>query len=389
MGGERRRRRRQDRQDACEPSHGTSPLLVFQGSAPSAQSSASTSACGTSPVVKACADAAGEDEVQRAVAHLLVAPHVGDQAGGGEAAVEHVRAARAGRRARGGRRRGWRRPGRNGRGGRRGGRRGRGRPRPPRHAAGRRRSRFGLQRVAEGVAEVEQGAAVIGLLLALVVADHGGLEGAGAQHGLRLGVAVAGEQRGGMGLAPGEEGGVADQAGLGDLGVAGAQFATARVASVPVSASTMRGWWKAPSRFLPWRGVDAGLAADAAVDLGEQRGRDLHEGQAAQRGGGGEAGEVADHAAAERDHRGAPLDAGVERAGRRARCSSRRSWRPRPAARRSCGGRCRFRSSPASRAGRCRAATVSSVTTTARFCGRTCASRAPARASRPAPTTTS
>ena len=63
-------------------------------------------------------------------------------------------------------------------------------------------------------------------------------------------------------------------------------------------------------QVLAARGVDAGLAADAGIHLGQQGGRDLHEGQAAQRGGGGEAGEVADHAAAERDHRRAALDAG-------------------------------------------------------------------------------
>ena len=45
--------------------------------------------------------------------------------------------------------------------------------------------------------------------------------------------------------------------------------------------------------------------------------------------------------------------------------------------------------SPRSSAGRCSGATVASVTTTARFCGSTGASSAPARASRSSPTTTS
>ena len=74
----------------------------------------------------------------------------------------------------------------------------------------------------------------------------------------------------------------------------------------------MRGWWKAPTRFLPCARVHAGLAADRAVDLRQQRGRHLHERQAAQRGRRGEAGEIADHAAAQRDHRGAPLDPRVQ-----------------------------------------------------------------------------
>ena len=44
---------------------------------------------------------------------------------------------------------------------------------------------------------------------------------------------------------------------------------------------------------------------------------------------------------------------------------------------------------PSSSVGRCSAATVSSVTITARFCGSTGASSAPARSSSPSPTTTS
>ena len=55
---------------------------------------------------------------------------------------------------------------------------------------------------------------------------------------------------------------------------------------------------------LAARVVDAGLAADRGVDLREQRGRHLHEVDAALVAGGGEAGHVADHAAAERDDAG-------------------------------------------------------------------------------------
>ena len=82
------------------------------------------------------------------------------------------------------------------------------------------------------------------------------------------------------------------------------------VASVPVSANTRRGWWNAPIRFLPPRMVDAGLAADRGVDLREQRRRHLHEVDAALVAGGGEAGHVADDAAAERDDAGVAVEAG-------------------------------------------------------------------------------
>ena len=47
--------------------------------------------------------------------------------------------------------------------------------------------------------------------------------------------------------------------------------------------------------------VDAGLAADAAVDLGEEARRDLHEADAAAQDRGGEAREIADDAATEGD----------------------------------------------------------------------------------------
>ena len=50
------------------------------------------------------------------------------------------------------------------------------------------------------------------------------------------------------------------------------------------------------------RGVDARLAADGGIDLRQQRGRHLHEIHAAPHDAGGEAGQIADDAAAERDH---------------------------------------------------------------------------------------
>jgi hypothetical protein len=53
------------------------------------------------------------------------------------------------------------------------------------------------------------------------------------------------------------------------------------------------------------RQVHAGLAAHARVDHRQERRRDLQVGEAAQVGGGREAGQVADHAAAERDHQAA------------------------------------------------------------------------------------
>ena len=53
--------------------------------------------------------------------------------------------------------------------------------------------------------------------------------------------------------------------------------------------------------------VDAHLAADGAVDLGDDRRRHLHDGQAAQERRRGKAGEVADDAAADDHHHRAPV----------------------------------------------------------------------------------
>ena len=56
-------------------------------------------------------------------------------------------------------------------------------------------------------------------------------------------------------------------------------------------------------------GIDRGLAADRGIDLRQQRGRHLHVVETAAHHGGREAGEIPDHAAAERDHEIAALDA--------------------------------------------------------------------------------
>ena len=59
--------------------------------------------------------------------------------------------------------------------------------------------------------------------------------------------------------------------------------------------------------FLPG-GIDRGLAADRAVGLGEQRGRDMNHRAAALVERGGKAGDVADRTAAEGDDRGTATD---------------------------------------------------------------------------------
>ena len=65
-------------------------------------------------------------------------------------------------------------------------------------------------------------------------------------------------------------------------------------------------------RVLAAGQVDAGLAADRGVHLGEQRRRELHELDAAQEAARGEAAEIADAAAAEGEKPAVALAAGRE-----------------------------------------------------------------------------
>ena len=93
------------------------------------------------------------------------------------------------------------------------------------------------------------------------------------------------------------------------------------MSSVAGSISTAAGWWKAPIRFLPAAALIAVLPPTERIDLGEQAGRHLHIGAAALEDRGGEAGEVADHAAAEGDDMVAALDPELEQPRRPARSS--------------------------------------------------------------------
>ena len=86
------------------------------------------------------------------------------------------------------------------------------------------------------------------------------------------------------------------------LGIAGAELARRQRVEQRGVGQHQRRLVEGADRFLPWRRVDAGLAADGGIDLRQQGGRHLHEVDAAPDDGRGEAGEIADHAAAERDH---------------------------------------------------------------------------------------
>ena len=162
-----------------------------------------------------------------------------------------------------------------------------------------------LERVPEGVAEIEQ-RPLAGL--ALVAADDRRLHAAAHRDGV-LARGSAGEHLLPVGLEPGEEGGVAEQPVFGDLGIAGAELARRQRIEQRGVGDHQHRLMKGADQVLAVPRIDRGLAADRGIDLRQQRGRYLHVVETAADDRGGEAGEIADHAAAERHHEVAALDA--------------------------------------------------------------------------------
>ncbi len=246
-----------------------------------------------------------------------------------------------------------------------------------------------LDRVAEGVAQVQQRAAVARPLLPLVVADHGGLERAGAQHRLRLGVPVVADHDGTIRLAPGVQARHRRSARPSPPRRSRpASRAAAAWPSVAVSAITMRGWWKAPSRFLPRPVLIPVLPPTPESTC------------ASSVVGNCTNGSPRNAVAAANPARSptTPPPRASTAVRRSAPVSSMRSTRSpntasdldaSPGRDRQQRGSNPVAARPSSRAAACSAATVVSLITTTRFCGSTGASRAPARGSSPSPTTTS
>ena len=115
---------------------------------------------------------------------------------------------------------------------------------------------------------------------------------------------VAGQQRVDVRLEPAEEMRVEDRAVLHHLGEAGAQFAVGQGAQHGGVGDHRARRMEGADQVLALRQVDRGLAADRGVDHRQQCRRQLHAVDAAHPAGRGEAGQIADHATAERDHGG-------------------------------------------------------------------------------------
>ncbi len=168
--------------------------------------------------------------------------------------------------------------------------------------------RQALQGVPEGVAEIEQRPlALLGL-----VGDHDPRLGRAARRDrLRT------RRSAGKDLAPArfekfEKIPVVDQAVFDHLGVAGAELPLAQRVEGAGIGKDEGGLVERADQVLAVRRVDARLAADAGIDLRQEGGGNLNEAHAAAQRGGAEAGQVADHPAAERDDDVPPFDARLD-----------------------------------------------------------------------------
>ena len=125
-----------------------------------------------------------------------------------------------------------------------------------------------LQRMAEGMAEIEQCAhAGFGLVLG----HDRSLGFAGAADGMNARLPVPAHDKLGAGFQPAEERCIAQQAVFRDFGITCSQFAPRqRVEQADVGDHRHR-LMEGADQVLAMDGIDAGLAADGRVDLGQKR----------------------------------------------------------------------------------------------------------------------
>jgi hypothetical protein len=167
----------------------------------------------------------------------------------------------------------------------------------------------GLDRVAEGVAEIEDGAQPG---LALVAADHARLDLAGTGHRVRERARIARKQRRQRALHRIQVGRVGDRAMLDHFGEPRGELALRQRRQAADVGKHQPRLVEGADHVLAQRMVDAGLAADRRVHLGQQRGGHLDEVDAPLVDGRRETGHVADHAAAQRHEDCAAVEAMFE-----------------------------------------------------------------------------
>jgi len=162
-----------------------------------------------------------------------------------------------------------------------------------------------LDPVTDGVSEVQQGAGPGGF--ALVFFDDGGFDR--DIPGDKFDKVLA---NGGFRLDEIKQGSVADRGMFDDFGEPLVEFPLGeRVEGGDVGDDESR-LVKGSEQVFTLGRIHPGLASDRAVDLAYDRRRDLHAGNAALENGGGESGEVAHNAPAERNEEGFAIKPGAQ-----------------------------------------------------------------------------
>ena len=158
-----------------------------------------------------------------------------------------------------------------------------------------------LDGVAKGVAQIEQGT----LAAFQRVAFHDfGLVFATGGNGQSQCVGIARQQRRAFGFQPLEKAWVADCPVFDDFGQSRADFARRQAAQGGSVCEHGAGRVEGADQILPLGDIHRGLAAHRGIHHGKQGGRQLYAIDASHPASRGEAGQVADHAAAQREYAG-------------------------------------------------------------------------------------
>lgn len=171
---------------------------------------------------------------------------------------------------------------------------------------------LGFYGVAEGVAEVKESADA---LLFFILLDDAGFHLAAVADGVGKGGGLLPHDAGHGVLEFDKEIHVAEQGVFDDFSQAGGKFARGKGLQDGGIGDDGLGLVKRADHVFAERVVDAGFAAHGGIDLAEQGGGDLDEGDAALVGGGGKTGQIADYAAAEGEDGGVAVGMVLQQAG--------------------------------------------------------------------------
>ena len=160
---------------------------------------------------------------------------------------------------------------------------------------------LGLDRVAETVTEVEQGAFAAAVFD--VFGDDPRLGPDRSSDSLLTKVAVAGQDSPAVRLAPGEESGIVDQAIFDDFSVARTELPWIERVEERRIGDDQRGLVKGADQILLAKGIDCGLAANRTVGLSQQGCRQVDDRTATLEQGRCQARKIADASATQRNDR--------------------------------------------------------------------------------------